>query len=60
MPFSTFLGQLCRRTQVINVETWCEYSKDVGLIKKKDSRCRFNEEGRIRDVGLVKKVGFEM
>jgi hypothetical protein len=23
-------------------------------------RCRFDKEGRIRDVGLVKKVGFEM
>jgi hypothetical protein len=30
----TFFGQLCRRTQVIDVEIWYEYSKNIGLMKK--------------------------
>jgi hypothetical protein len=34
MPFLTFLSQLYRRTQVINVETWYKCSKDIGLMKK--------------------------
>jgi hypothetical protein len=52
MSFFIFFGQFCRRIQAVDVEIWCECSKDVDLMKKVGFW--------LRDVGLVKKVGFKM